>query len=66
MSSFENAGRVIDRELERLRHFFETEVKPTTQRRAVEALRTASAKLTKLANKLGRKGSRKKKKETSR
>lgn len=52
MSTFEDAGKVIDRELEKLRHFFETDVKPTTQRRAIEALRTASEKLQKLAEKL--------------
>ncbi len=52
MSTFEDAGKVIDRELEKLRHFFETDVKPTTQRRAIEALRTASEKLQKLADKL--------------
>jgi len=52
MSTFEDAGKAIDREMEKLRHFFETDVKPTTQRRAVEALRAASAKLSKLAEKL--------------
>lgn len=54
MSAFEDAGRVIDRELKKLRQFFESDVKPTTQRRAVEALRVASVELTKLADKLDR------------
>ncbi len=54
MSAFEDAGRAIDREWEKLRHFFETDVKPTTQRRAVEALRAASAKLAELAEQLDR------------
>ena len=54
MSTFEDAGRVIDRELKKLQHFFESDVKPTTQRRAVEALRAASQELSRLANKLDR------------
>lgn len=57
MSSFEDAGRVIDRELKKLRHFFETDVKPTTQKRAVEALRAASAELAKLAEQIERQAS---------
>lgn len=55
MSAFEDAGRVIDREMGKLREFFESDVKPVTQRRAVEALRAASAKLAELANELDRK-----------
>lgn len=54
MSTFEDAGRVIDRELKKLRHFFETDVKPATQRRAVDALRAASDTLQKLADRLER------------
>ncbi len=52
MSTFEDAGRVIDREMKKLHEFFETEVKPTTQRKAIEALRSASARLAELAEKL--------------
>jgi len=56
MTRFEQAGRTIDRELEKLRRFFETEVKPTTQRRAVQVLRAASKRLTELARDLERRG----------
>jgi hypothetical protein len=54
MDSFEAAGRAIDRELKKLRAFFEGQVKPATQRRAVDALRAASRHLTKLAQDLER------------
>ncbi len=52
MSTFEDAGRVIDREMKKLHEFFEKEVKPTTQRKAIEALRSASVRLAELAEKL--------------
>ena len=54
MNAFEDAGRAIDREIKKLHEFFESEVKPTTQRRAIDALRAASAKFTEMANKLER------------
>ena len=60
MSSFQDAGRVIDREMERLKEFFESEVKPTTQRRAIDALRAAAVKLSKLADQLDQSGTGKK------
>lgn len=52
MSTLEDAGRVIDREMEKLREFFEKEVRPTTQRRAIEALRAAATRLSQLADQL--------------
>jgi len=52
MSALEDAGRAIDRELEKLRHFFESDVRPTTQRKAVEALRAAAERLSKLADQM--------------
>ncbi len=52
MASFEQVGQRIDRELEKLRRFFETELKPTTERKAIEALRHASRRLAKLAEDL--------------
>ncbi len=52
MSTFENAGRVIDQEWEKLRRFFEGEVKPTTLRSAAEALRATSSRLARLAEEL--------------
>jgi hypothetical protein len=52
MASFEQVGERIDRELEKLRRFFETELRPTTERKAIEALRQASRRLAKLAEDL--------------
>lgn len=59
MPSFEDAGRVIDRELEKLQRFFEKEVKPTTKRRAVDALKATARKLSKLARDMEGKGKKK-------
>jgi len=52
MANFEDVGRVVDREVEKLRQFFEQEVRPTTERRLAEALREASKRLGELAHKL--------------
>jgi len=52
MGAFEEFGQAMDRELEKLRRFFETEVKPTTLRGAAEALRSTSQRLTRLAQEL--------------
>ena len=52
MATFEEVGQAVDREVERLRHFFETEVRPSTQRQLVTALRAASKRLEELAEKL--------------
>ncbi len=52
MASFEDLGRKIDAELERVRQYLEREVKPATQRKAVEALRKASDRLKAAADTL--------------
>jgi len=52
MPNFEEVGKVIDREVEKLRQFIEAEVKPTTERQLVTALRAASKTLGELAQKL--------------
>ncbi len=49
MGMFEDAGQVIDQELQKLRRFLRTEVKPNTLRGAADALRATSRRLTKLA-----------------
>jgi len=54
----EDVGRKLDRELEKLRRFFETELRPTTERKAVEVLRTASKRLGKLAEEIESRASR--------
>lgn len=56
MPNFEDVGRVIDREVENLRKFIEAEVKPTTERQLVAALRAASKTLGELAHRLEARG----------
>jgi len=46
MVNLEDVGRKLDRELEKLRRFFATELRPTTERKAVEVLRRAKERLT--------------------
>lgn len=52
MGAFEEFGQTMDRELEKLRRFFATEVKPTTLRSAADALRSTSQRLARLAQEL--------------
>ncbi|HJY85331.1 MAG TPA: hypothetical protein VKE24_00705 [Candidatus Acidoferrales bacterium] len=52
MATFEQIGRKIDRELEKMRRYIGQELKPTTRRKAVEALRKASKGLADAANEL--------------
>ena len=52
MTDFEDIGRVLDREMEKLRQFLESEVKPATERQLAVALRAASKTLGELAQKL--------------
>jgi hypothetical protein len=52
MDKFEEIGKRIDEELNRLRRFVEEEVAPETERRGAEFLREVSAKLNEFAAKL--------------
>ena len=52
MPNFEELGKTVDREMEKLKVFIETEVKPGAKRGTLEALRAASARLAELANDL--------------
>lgn len=54
MANFEEFGRAVDREMDKLREFFEKEFKPGAKRGAVDALRTASKRLEELASDLER------------
>jgi hypothetical protein len=45
-------GRKLDRELERLREIAEKKISPATRLKAAKALRSASAKLSRLAEEL--------------
>lgn len=56
MTNFEEVGKVIDREVERLRRYVEEEVRPSTQRKLVDALRAASKRLGELAEQLDKPG----------
>jgi hypothetical protein len=49
---FEEAGRALDREIEKLVEFVEERVKPATRQETAELLRKASARLAKLADNL--------------
>jgi hypothetical protein len=50
--NFEDAGRAIDREFEKLRKFFNDEVRPETKKEAAEFLRKSANRLTKMAERL--------------
>lgn len=52
MDKFEEFGKRIDEELQRLRHFLEDEVAPETERRGAIFLREVSEKLNAAAIKL--------------
>ena len=49
---FEDAGRTLDRELEKLRKFLNDEIHPQTRQDMAEFLRGAADRLAKLAERL--------------
>jgi hypothetical protein len=49
---FEDAGKAIDRELDKLRKFFDEEVRPETKKETAEFLRKSAARLTRMAERL--------------
>ncbi len=52
MANFEQIGRKLDKELERLRRYIQKDVKPVTKRKAVQALQKASKSLAEAAKEL--------------
>jgi hypothetical protein len=50
--TFEEAGRALDREFEKLRKFLRDEIHPETKREAAEFLRKSAARMTRLAERL--------------
>jgi hypothetical protein len=60
MPNFEEIGRKLDRELERLRDVAEAKVKPATRGKAARALRSVSASLARLADQIESKMAEKK------
>jgi hypothetical protein len=53
--NFEEAGKLIDQELQKFVAFVEQKVRPKTRREMAELLRTASKNLTKVAQSLEKK-----------
>ena len=53
--NFEQAGKLIDQELQKFVEFIEQQVRPKTRREMAELLRTASKNLTKVAQNLEKK-----------
>jgi hypothetical protein len=49
---FEDAGKVLDKEMAKLRGFLDRRVRPHTRQETVKFLRQASDRLAKLADKL--------------
>ena len=60
VTNFEDIGRTLDRELERLRQAAENAVKPSTSEKAAGVLRSISASLTRLAEQIESKTNSKK------
>lgn len=52
MSTFEDVGRKIDEEMEKLRAYWSEKVGPNTERQAAAALRKVSERLAKAAEEL--------------
>ena len=52
VGKFEEFGRQLDRELEKLQSVLEKEIKPATQRKAASVLRQVSERLAKLAEQI--------------
>lgn len=50
--TFEDAGRALDRELEKLRKYLDKEIRPQTRQETAEFLRKTAERLAKLAEKL--------------
>jgi hypothetical protein len=49
---FEDAGRALDRELDKLRNFLDKDVRPQTRQEMADFLRRAADRLAKLAERL--------------
>ncbi len=52
MKDFEEFGRWLDEEMERVKKVVETEIRPTAEQKVISALRTASGKLAEVAKEL--------------
>jgi hypothetical protein len=52
MKEFEDFGRWLDEEMERVKHVVKTEIQPTAEKKVAAALRIASAKMAEIAKEL--------------
>jgi hypothetical protein len=52
MKDFEDFGKWLDEEIEHVKHVVKTEIQPKAEKNIASALRTASEKLSKLAQEL--------------
>jgi hypothetical protein len=59
MKDFEDFGRWLDEEVQRVRKVIETEIKPTAEQKCISALRIASGKLSQMAEELERRVAKK-------
>jgi ribosomal protein L16/L10AE len=59
MKDFEDFGRWLDEEVQRVRQVIETDIKPTAEKKCISALKTAAKKLSSMAEELEKKTSRK-------
>jgi hypothetical protein len=50
--NFEDAGRTLDREFEKLRKFLNDEVRPQTKKETADFLRKSAVRLVKMAERL--------------
>jgi hypothetical protein len=49
---FEDAGRALDQEFEKLRNYLSNEVRPQTRKETAEFLRKSAERLTRMAERL--------------
>jgi hypothetical protein len=59
MKDFEDFGRWLDEEVQRVRKVIESDIKPTAEKKCISALKIASKKLSSMAEELEKKTSRK-------
>jgi hypothetical protein len=59
MKDFEEFGRWLDEEVQRVRHVIETDIKPTAEKKCISALKIAAEKLSSMARELEERAARK-------
>jgi hypothetical protein len=59
MKDFEDFGRWLDEEVQRVRKVIETEIKPTAEKKTISALRIASRKFSQMAEELEKRKAKK-------